>query len=152
MCGTTLFQNPATARTAGSCERIGATKAPVLSPAILSIGGFTLDSGGKRVPTVVTDFCHTVPARVAKFLWWARCRPAPIRPTQRLTRPNGAVLSPPSRRRSSLCQQHRDPGIEWTCISSLCPSASRPSKVGPGFRPELRPVYSQTRCLSCSNR
>ena len=33
MCGTTLFQNPATARTAGSCERIGATKAPVLSPA-----------------------------------------------------------------------------------------------------------------------
>ncbi len=30
---TTPFQNPATARTAGSCERIGATKAPVLSPA-----------------------------------------------------------------------------------------------------------------------
>ena len=97
-------------------------------------------------------FAALPPARVAKFLWWARCRPAPIRPTQRLTRPNGAVLSPPSRRRSSLCQQHRDPGIEWTCISSLCPSASRPSKVGPGFRPELRPVYSQTRCLSCSNR
>ena len=33
MCRTTPFQNPATARTAGSCERTGATKAPVLSPA-----------------------------------------------------------------------------------------------------------------------
>ena len=30
---TAPFQNPATARTAGSCERTGATKAPVLSPA-----------------------------------------------------------------------------------------------------------------------
>ena len=48
---------------------------------------------GKRVPAPVTEFCHTVPARVAKFLWWARCRPAPIRPTQRLTGPNGAVFS-----------------------------------------------------------
>ena len=75
------------------------------------------------------------------------CCPVPIRPTQWLTRPNGAVLSPPAGRRSSLCQQHRDPGIEWTCISSLCPSASRPSKVGPGCRPELQPAYSRTRCL-----
>ena len=79
---------------------------------------------------------------------WARgCCPVPSRPTQWLTRPNGAVLSPPAGRRSSLCQQHRDPGIEWTCISSLCPSASRPSKVGPGCRPELQPAYSRTRCL-----
>ena len=44
---TAPFQNPATARTAGSCERTSATKAPVLSPAILSTGGFTPDSGGK---------------------------------------------------------------------------------------------------------
>ena len=77
------------------------------------------------------------------------CSSALVLPTQRLTRPNGAVLSPPAGRRSSLCQQHRDPGIEWTCISSLCPSASRPSKVGPGFCPELRPAYSQTLCLPC---
>ena len=47
MYRTTPFLNPATARTAGSCERIGATKAPVLSPAIPSIGRFTPDSGGK---------------------------------------------------------------------------------------------------------
>lgn len=33
MYRTAPFQNPATARTAGSCERTGATKAPVLSPA-----------------------------------------------------------------------------------------------------------------------
>ena len=47
MYRTTPFQNPATARTAGSCERTGATKAPVLSPAILLTGQFTPDSGGK---------------------------------------------------------------------------------------------------------
>ena len=47
MCRTTPFQNPATARTAGSCERTGATKAPVLSPAILPIGGFTFGFGVK---------------------------------------------------------------------------------------------------------
>lgn len=46
MYRTAPFQNPATARTAGSCERTGAAKAPVLSPAIFLTGRFTLDSGG----------------------------------------------------------------------------------------------------------
>ena len=46
MYRTAPFQNPATARTAGSCERTGTAKAPVLSPAIFLTGRFTLDSGG----------------------------------------------------------------------------------------------------------
>ena len=95
----------------------------------------------------VLTFRYTAPARAGNGGRGHGCCPVPIRPTQWLTRPNGAVLSPPAGRRSSLCQQHRDPGIEWTCISSLCPSASRPSKVGPGCRPELQPAYSRTRCL-----
>lgn len=97
-------------------------------------------------------FRYTAPARAGNGGRGHGCCPVPIRPTQWLTRPNGAVLSPPAGRRSSLCQQHRDPGIEWTCISSLCPSASRPSKVGPGCRPELQPAYSRTRCLPSSEQ
>ena len=116
-------------------------------PAILSTGGFTLDSGGKRVPTVVTGFRTRARQGPKAVVCGHGCHPVPIRPTQWLTRPNGAVLSPPAGRRSSLCQQHRDPGIEWTCISSLCLSAPRPPKVGPGCRPELRAAYSQTLCL-----
>ena len=103
--------------------------------------------GRKRRVWGVLTFRYTAPARAGNGGRGHGCCPVPIRPTQWLTRPNGAVLSPPAGRRSSLCQQHRDPGIEWTCISSLCPSASRPSKVGPGFCPELWPAYSRTRCL-----
>ena len=103
--------------------------------------------GRKRRVWGVLTFRYTAPARAGNGGRGHGCCPVPIRPTQWLTRPNGAVLSPPAGRRSSLCQQHRDPGIEWTCISSLCPSASRPSKVGPGCRPELQPAYSRTRCL-----
>ena len=72
MCRTTPFQNPATARTADSRERTGAAKAPVCSPAILSIDRFALNSGGKRVPTAANDLRHTVPARVARLLWRAK--------------------------------------------------------------------------------
>ena len=71
MCRTTPFQNPATARTAGSCERTGATKAPVLSPAILLTGRFTPDSGGNCALTTVIDFRHTAPTRGASSLWQA---------------------------------------------------------------------------------
>ena len=49
---TTSFLNPATARIADSRERTGAAKAPVCSPAILSIDRFALNSGGiKRIFT-----------------------------------------------------------------------------------------------------
>ena len=80
-------------------------------PAILSTGGFTLDSGGKRVPTVVTGFRTRARQGPKAVVCGHGCHPAPIRPTQRLTRPNkGSFLSP--RRWRSLCQQHRNPGFE----------------------------------------
>ena len=89
MCRTTPFQNPATARTAGSCERTGATKAPVLSPAILPIGGFTFGFGVKacsggspRLPPHGLDKGHK------RVFVGTGMPPRPIRPTQRLTRPN----------------------------------------------------------------
>ena len=59
MCGTTLFQNPATARTAGSCERIGATKAPVLSPAFFFVLEKAVKSAGNAViPTFPMHRSH----------------------------------------------------------------------------------------------
>ena len=61
---TTSFLNPATARIADSRERTGAAKAPVCSPAILSIDRFALNSAN--------DLRHTVPARVARLLWRAK--------------------------------------------------------------------------------
>ena len=38
-------------------------------------------------------------------------------------------------------------GQTGAIFSSFCLSANRPPKVGPGFRPDLRPAYSRTRCL-----
>ena len=40
-------------------------------------------------------------------------------------------------------------GQTWAVFSSLCLSVHRPSKVGPGFCPELRLAYSRTLCLPC---
>ena len=40
-------------------------------------------------------------------------------------------------------------GQTGAIFSSFCLSANRPPKVGPGFRPDLRPAYSRTRCLPC---
>ena len=51
-----------------------------------------------------------------------------------------------------LCQRHRNSGIGRMRISSLCPSALGPPKVGPGFCPELRLAYSRTRCLPLRRR
>ena len=106
MYRTTPFQNPATARTAGSCERTGATKAPVLSPAApfvprkASRGEETgsLCTGG----TAAQDWPHPPGGE------------SPKEGTQPLTRPNRG------------------------CFPSLRPSACRPRKVGPGFRPDRR--------------
>ena len=110
---TTPFQNPATARTADSRERTGAAKAPVCSPAILSIDRFALNSGGKRVPTAANDLRHTVPARVARLLWRAKdTTSAPFTPH---SGPHGQT--------------------EECCLRSVL-LPLRPRKVGPGFRPE----------------
>ena len=70
MCRTTPFQNPATARTAGSCERTGATKAPVLSPAIFSTGRFTLDLGVEACSGSSCGLPHTGPTRATNLLRW----------------------------------------------------------------------------------
>ena len=40
-------------------------------------------------------------------------------------------------------------GQTGAIFSSFCLSANRPPKVGPGFRPDLRPAYSRTRYLPC---
>ena len=104
---------PVTARTAGSCERTGATKAPVLSPAIFSTGGFTPGFGGKRVLAALSDFRHTASTRAVKELLWARgCLPAPSAPHS---------------------GSHGQTGV---IFSSLCPSAFGPSKVGVGVSPQ----------------
>lgn len=116
---TTPFQNPATARTADSRERTGAAKAPVCSPAILSIDRFALDSGGKRVPTAANDLRHTVPARVASLLWRAMdTTSAPFTPH---SGPHGQT--------------------EECCLRSVL-LPLRPRKVGPGFRMELPPAIA----------
>lgn len=85
----TPFQNPATARTAGSCERTGATKAPVLSPAILSTGRFTLNPGGNAFqqssPTSATRCRQGLQTCLGRH----GCHHNSIHPTQRLTRPQG---------------------------------------------------------------
>ena len=43
-------------------------------------------------------------------------------------------------------------GQTGAIFSSFCLSANRPPKVGPGFRPDLRPAYSRTRCLPLRRR
>ena len=80
MCRTTPFQNPATARTAGSCERTGATKAPVLSPAIFSTGRFTLDLGVEACSGSSCGLPHTGPTRATNLLRWARMPARPHSP------------------------------------------------------------------------
>ena len=154
MYRTTPFQNPATARTAGSCERTGATKAPVLSPAIPSTGGFTHDSGGKRVPAAVTNFHHTAPTGAANFLQRVRMLIRPCSPdtaAHRAKRGRNCWGLNDREKMASwlLCQRYRNSGDRQSHGSSLCPSARRPPKVGPGFCPELRPAYSRARCLPC---
>lgn len=115
----TLSKSRQLARTADSRERTGAAKAPVCSPAILSIDRFALNSGGKRVPTAANDLRHTVPARVARLLWRAKdTTSAPFTPH---SGPHGQT--------------------EECCLrSALLPL--RPRKVGPGFRMELPPAIA----------
>ena len=122
---TTHFQNPATARTADSRERTGAAKAPVCSPAILSIDRFALNSGGKRVPTAANDLRHTVPARVASLLWGHGYHLSPIHPAQRPAWPNRGVLS------------------------SFCSSAPPAAQSGSGLPHGTAPGYSRGRCFPC---
>ena len=80
--------NPPTARTAGSCERTGATKAPVLSPAIFSTGRVTLDLGWKRAPAAVADFRTRARQGLQTCFGGHGCLSAPTRPTQRIARAN----------------------------------------------------------------
>ena len=149
MCGTTLFQNPATARTAGSCERIGATKAPVLSPAFFRPPVHFQKHGNP--PTEVGPIVVGKPHVILPFDEKGQCRREVSRLFATLARqgPKAVVcgqrmpprLHPPNTRAYRAKQR---------LFSSLCLSTHGPPKVGPGFCPELRPAYSRTRCLPCS--
>ena len=129
---------------------------PALYPAIFSTGRVTPDSGGKRVPTVVTDFRHTAPTGAANLLWLARMPPRPHSPDTEAHRGkcgrNCLGLNDRGEMDSSLSTAYQNPAgaasvAGQSPVSSLCPSALGPQKVGPGLRPELRPAYSRTRCL-----
>ena len=171
MCGTTLFQNPATARTAGSCERIGATKAPVLSPAFFrppvhfqkhgnpptEVGPIVVGKPHVILPFDEKGQCRREVSRL--FATLARqgpkavvcghgCHPAPIRPTQRPTGANeGGIVGGSMTEKKGFF-------VDGVVIRVFSKSAFplpifRPlaTKVGPGFCPELQPPYSWTRCL-----
>ena len=84
------------------------------------------------------------------------CHPGPIRPTQRLTRPNrGGVVGGINDREKmafSLSPAYQNPAGRRVYGRTApgffpCPLALGPPKVGPGFCPELRLAYSRTRCL-----
>lgn len=110
MYRTTPFQNPATARTAGSCERTGATKAPVLSPAL----SFVPRKRAKGLRAIFHKGANSAPNPAHTRQEGQGLCPSPKEGTQPLTRPNRG------------------------CFPSLCPSAREPLKVGPGFRPDRR--------------
>ena len=132
MYRTAPFQNPATARTAGSCERTGAAKAPVLSPAIFLTGRFTLDSGGSvfqqsSLPSVTR--CRQELKTCSGGHMDAA--PAPFAPHSGSQGQTGAELlkrSMTEKKWLLLCQRHRNSGIGRMRISSLCPSALGPQK------------------------
>ena len=133
MCRITPFQNPATARTAGSCERTGATKAPVLSPAILSTG-YTFNRWvhprfwRKTCSNSRHRLSHTGPTRPEGSCLWARgCHPAPS-PDTAAHKGKQGLFSLHSGRWCSLCQQCRNSALGGTRISSLCHSALGPQK------------------------
>ena len=159
MCRTTPFQNPATARTAGSCERTGATKAPVLSPAILPTGGFTLGFGVKacsggspRLPP------HGLDKGRKRVFVGTGMPPRPHSPDTGAHRGkcgrNCLGLNDRGEMDSSLSPAYQNPAGRRVYGRTApgffpCPLALGPPKVGPGFCPELRLAYSRTRCLPC---
>ena len=171
MCGTTLFQNPATARTAGSCERIGATKAPVLSPAFFVPRFTSRNMGilqrkwGQSLWANLMSSCHLMrkanagerylvfsprwPDKGRRQLFVGNgCRPGLVRPTQRPTGANeGGIVGGSMTEKKGFF-------VDGVVIRVFSKSAFplpifRPlaTKVGPGFCPELQPPYSWTRCL-----
>lgn len=110
MYRTTPFQNPATARTAGSCERTGATKAPVLSPAL----SFVPRKRAKNLRAIFHKSANSGPNPACTRREGRELCPSLKEATQPLTRPNRGRSSP------------------------LRLPARRPLKVGPGFRPDCR--------------
>ena len=117
---TTPFQNPATARTAGSCERTGAAKAPVLSPAILSVPQKTSKEENRqslRWWISGPNPAHT--RREGQGLRYSRHRG-----TQPLTQPNRGCFP-------SLCPSARGPRRKWVRASARIaghPAAPSPTK------------------------
>ena len=138
--------NPLTARTAGSCDHPGARKAPGFSTTILSAGGFTfiLEKPG-------FNSCHRLPPYGAD----KGCKLASVitdtplhlsaRHSGAHSQTGGAFLCPPRGRVLIVNSVVIPPSKSVFQLFVLRPF--RPSKVGPGFCPELWPAYSRTRCL-----
>ena len=147
MCRTTPFQNPATARTAGRCDR---PEAPPATPAFIllflsppSSLPETWKSAGEsgpnrwRKPHVILPFEEEGQCRCEVSRSFA------TQPQQGLRLGFvGMDASPPP-----FVQHSGSQGQTGAIFSSFCLSANRPPKVGPGLCPDLRPAYSRTRCL-----
>ena len=142
--------SPETTRTAGGSDRPGAIKAPGFSPAILPTGGFTLGFGVKacsggspRLPPHGLDKGHK------RVFVGTGMPPRPIRPTQRLTRPNRGdflfSLSFGPRAVQSGCGRQPAKSV-WLPVASqtLCLPCQ---KAG-----NLRPDTMQTAYLSSSRK
>ena len=120
---------------------------PGFYPAIFSTGGFTPGFGGKRVLAALSDFRHTASTRAVKELLWARMLPRPHSPDTGAHRGkcgrNCLGLNDRGEMDSSLSTAYQNPAgaasvAGQSPVSSLCPSALGPQKVGPGLCPELR--------------
>lgn len=159
MCRTTPFPNPATARTAGRCDR---PEAPPATPAFILLYFQQVWSpsiwGWKRAPAAVADFRTRARQGLQTCFGGHGCLPAPTRPTQRLTRPNGGGIVGGSmaeeKMASSLLTVYQNPAGRRV-YSRAAPGffslsfGPRAAKVGPGFRPELRPRIAGRDACPC---
>ena len=136
MCRTTPFPNPATARTAGRCDR---PEAPPATPAFIllyfqlvgspSILGGTRSSSRHRLPPHNAN-------RGSKLALAGTDAAPPLFARHSGSQGQTGRFSLTSGGRCSLCQRHRNSGIGRMRLSSLCSSALGPSKVGAGASPQ----------------
>lgn len=123
---TTPFQNPGNWPALRTVVNDRAAKAPVCSPAILSIDRFALNSGGKRVPTAANDLASHGAGKGCKLALAGKgYHLSPIHPAQRPAWPNRGVLS------------------------SFCSSAPPAAQSGSGLPHGTAPGYSRGRCFPC---
>ena len=128
---------PVTARTAGSCDWPKEPSAPLAFILLyFRPAGSPPIQGENYASMTVIDFRHTAPTRAASSLWRATDTSLSLfADTAPHTAKQGRFFLA-SGGRCSLCQRHRNSGIGRMRISSLCPSAFGPSKVGVGVSPQ----------------